>query len=809
MSSLLADLRFAARGLARDRVYATIAFLTLAFGIGATVVIFAIVDGVLLRPMAYREPGRLVMINEIVPELAASYPQLPVNARHFVEWRHRCRSFQQIGIMDGNQLILSGAGEPERLEAVRVSASLLPTLGVQPQLGRSFREEDDQPGHDRVVIISDALWARRFGRDRGVVGRTVTLDGIPFVVVGVLPASFHLPEARQFGGTVGAVDLMKPIAFRTEDLHWFGEFNYPVVARLKPGVSREQALAELNVLQADIAIQAGEGAHLKALITDLQEEVTGPSRKPLLILFGAVGVVLLIVCVNLANLTLARSAARARDQAIRSALGASRADLIRSALTETFLLALAGGAAGVAIAWAGLRLVLANAPLDVPRLYDIHLDARVLLFSFGLSLVTAVLFGILPALRVASQDVQRSLSTTSRTSTEGRRGLRTRRLLVAVESALGLVLLVVAGLLGVSFVRVLRVDQGFDAGHVVSARITLPRAGYTEDEQREAYYRRLVAKLQAIPGVTSAAIVSRLPLEGEDWVDAIRKEDDKRPLFELPPANYRFCSPEYFRAMGIPFTAGDGFTEADRHRHLAIISESAARRIWPGMNPVGRTFHRANPDEPPFEIAGVVRDVRVGPTEDPVNTVYVPYWYRSRLFMTAILRTAMDPRAIMRPLRVAAWSVEPQTAVGDVRALDEVVSDSVAQRRFQVWLTAAFALSALALACLGIYGVVSWSVARRRNEIGIRMALGAGRAAVRRMVVTEGMRPVLAGLVAGVGLALAAGRVMASMLFGVTPHDPLVIAGVSVLLALVAAGACYLPARRATLADPLGALRCE
>ena len=810
--SLLTDLRHTLRGLRRDPAYTSVALLTLALGIAANTVIFSIVDGVLLRPLAYHDSGRLVVVNEIIPELARQYPRLPVNARHYFEWRERSASFQQLAIVDSGRSVLTGLGDPAQLKVGLVSATLLPMLGVRPVLGRLFLEEEDQPGRADVVIISEGMWTQRLGRDPRVIGRSITLDGVPRTVVGVLPASFHLPKSP--GGDIvqlpDKADVFRPIAFERASVSWWGELNYSVIARLKPGVTAQQALADLNVLQKGIEAHLPDRLHLSAYVAPLQEEVTGPSRTPLLFLLAAVGAVLLIVCVNLANLALARGAARARDVAIRRALGASRSQLARGILVESLSLGLAGGVLGSALGWAGLKLVLSRAPLELPRLDEIHLDARVLLFALALSVLTGLLFGLLPAWRAASSDPQRSLRDGGRSATEGRGGRLVRHALVAAESALGAVLLVVAGLLIGSFAKLLAIDNGFDAAQLLTASLSLPQRAFDKDELRETYYRNLLPKLQAIPGVTRAGLVSHLPLGGEDWVDGMQRDGENRPITELPPVNYRFCSSDYFAAMGIRVLAGGVFAERDAPRKLAVISEAAARAVWPGESAVGKKFTRGSGrDEVPFEVVGVVRDVSIGLGKQPVVTVYVPYWIRNRPFINVVLRTAADPRAAARSIRQAVWSLNPDTVIGEVETMEGILSEAAAGRRFQVVLIAAFAGSALLLACVGIFGVVSWSVARRRGEIGVRMALGARRGDVQRMVIVQGLQPVLVGLAAGLLTALGLGGVLGSLLFGVSPRDPLTYAVVGVTLAGVAALACYIPARRASSADPLEALRYE
>ena len=546
-----------------------------------------------------------------------------------------------------------------------------------------------------------------------------------------------------------------------------------------------------------------------AIVTGLQDEVVGASRKPLLILLAAVGVVLLIVCVNLANLALARGAARSRDVAIRRALGATGRQLLRAALTESLCLGLLGGALGAATAWAGLKVFLSWAPVALPRLSEVTLDARILGFALGLSIITGLLFGVLPAWRATRVPPRASMSNNSRTMTDGRGGRLTRSLLVAFETALSAMLLIVAGLLIASFGRLLAVDPGFRPEQVTTAQLTLPPKAYAEGAKVHAFYREALARVAKIPGVSSAAVISKLPLEGEDWVDLIRRPGDTRPAGELPPVNYRFCSPEYFRAMGISLVAGTTFTDADRGRRLAVISEATARALWPGEDPVGKTFSRGTEKEEPVTVAGVVRDVRISLDRLAPATLYVPYWSTEDRQSFSLVVRHSGTGALASALREAVWSLDRDVVVGEVRTMGQVLSASVAGRRFQLAVTGLFAASAMLLACLGIYGVVSWSVARRRNEIGVRMALGAGRGAVRRMVIRDAMRPVLAGLVIGMAAALALGRIVSSLLFGVSPHDPATMAVGAVALTLVSTAACYLPARRATLEDPLRALRYE
>ncbi len=809
--SLVPEVRLALRGLLHDRAYATLALLSIAFGIAANTLIFSLVDGVLLRPLRYREPDRLAVINEVVLELAKAYPRLPVSARHYFEWKDRAASFSQIAIVEGRRAILTGTGDPEQVEAARISSNLLPLLGARVRLGRTFLEEEDQPGRNPVVVLSEPLWRRRYAGDTGIIGRTITVDGTPRTVVGVLEAGFHLPssEPGQIVILPDRAQIYTPIALDRGSLEWGGPFNYGVLARLTPGRTIAQAASELNILQAEISTHIPEKMHVSATLTLLQDEVTGASRKPLFILLAAVGAVLLIVCVNLANLALARGAARARDLAIRRALGATRWQLLKATLTESLCLGLAGGALGTAAAWAGLRVLVSQGPVDLPRLDEVTLDARILCFAVGLSMLAGLVFGILPAWRATRVPPQASMGGGSRTVTEERGGRVTRNLLVGFETALSAALLVVAGLLIASFVQLLGVDAGFRPDHVAAAQLTLPPKAYPTKDAREALYQQAIARVAAIPGVSSVGLTSKLPLQGEDWVDLVRRPGDNRPAAELPPINFRFCSPEYFRAMGIAFAAGRAFTDADRTRRLAVISEATARLVWPKEDPVGQAFGRGTADDPLVTVAGVVRDVSVGLEHQAVATVYVPYWDTNEIPAYFMVVRHSGSGTLAPALRRAVWSLDRDIVVGDVRTMDQVLSASVAVRRFQLALTAIFASSAMLLACLGIYGVVSWSVTRRRNEIGVRMALGAGSGHVCRMVVREEMQPVLAGLGAGLVVAWSLGRVVSSLLFSVSPHNPRTMATVAGLLLLVSAAACYLPARRVTSADPLRALRYE
>ena len=805
------DIRYAFRSLLRERGFASMAVLSLAVGIGANTAIFSVVNGVLLRPLPYRDPERLYTIREVVPKLAHLYPSLPVNFSHYYEWRKRCSTLESIAIMEPSTPNLTGAGDPELLNGALVSASIFRVLGVSPQLGRGFLDEEDPEGHNQVAVISDSLWKRRFRADPAIVGRKITLNGRPHVVVGVLPPGFQFAGQTDLWvrpGLGAKTEVFQPLGYSKDDLEEInGDYNWAAIARLRPGVSRQKALAELNLIQAGISKRIPEKMDLHAVMSSLHEDIVGQSRRGLLVLLGAVGAVLLILCVNLANLSLARAAGRARESAIRTALGAGRAQLVRQTLTESLVLALAGGILGIGLAAWGVQLLLGAAPLDLPRLGEVSLDGRVLGFALLISLVTGVAFGILPALRSAGAHPLEALKSGSYTTTEGRRGVRLRGVLVGVEAALSAVLLITAGLLMGSFVRLMHVDKGFDIERVLAVNVTMPPSKYTEKAQQAAFFDRLLEKTRPLPGVLSAGLVSALPLQGETWVDVAAAEGDQRPMFERPMVNVRFVSPDYFKTLRIPFREGRPFDDSQRNRNVVIVSQGTARRLWPGQSPLGRRMLLI---ETPEEVVGVTADVRsTSLDKDPVLIVYVPYWQHPRLSAALLVRTAMDPRGIAAGVREAIHQVDADVPVPEMQTLQEVMSDSVAQRRFQMMLVMLFAAAAMALAGFGIYGVVSYSVARRRTEMGIRMALGAGTAGLQRMVLWQGIRPVVAGLAGGIVGALAAGRILSSLLFQVNARDPLTIGGVALVLLAVSVVAALVPARRATRVDPMNALRFE
>jgi len=806
------DFRYALRALGRNPGYAAIVILVLAVGIGANTAMFSIVDGVLLRALPFHEPEQLYAIQESVPKFANIAPDFPVNALHFLEWRKRWTSAEQIALIDGRTFNLTSGGEPERVNAARVSANLFPMLGVQPQLGRGFLDAEDKAGRDQVVLLSDGLWRRRFHADPNVLGRKVILNDKPFEVIGVMLPGLKMPRLSQLQSLHiedEDPEIWKPLALSDDELELMGDFNFGCIVRLKRGVTASSALDELNALEANIIRDLPEKMELRAKMSPLQQQLTGRSRKGLLLLLSAVGAVLLIVCVNIANLMLARATGRRREFAIRAAIGASTGRLMRQMLTESLVVAAIGGALGIAIAYGALHLILANAPVDVARLSEVRIDGRALAVACGLSMLSALLFGMLPAWRASRIDPQEGMRSGGRSATESRRSGRMRNVLVALEVGLSTVCLAAAGLLLNSFVRLTHVDKGFDTEHVMSVELYLYGTRYSSVNRTE-FLRKAVEAVRPLPGINVVGVANILPLGGEGNNNLLIVEGVNVPLLERPMVDMRSVNGDYFRAMGIPVRAGRVFQEQDRQHGVAIVGESTARKIWPGQSPIGKKVSFPGKGDPMMEVIGVAGDVRGNGLEKaPQQVVYVPYWYRGRNANSLVVRTGMDPKAIAGAVRAELRKLDSELPVPQFKTLADIVSASVSERKFQLSLVLVFAGIALVLACLGIFGVVSYTVAQRRGEMGIRLALGATAVNLRTMVVRQGLAPVVIGLVCGIGGALAIGRVMEGLLFGVKAYDPWTLVGVSLLLVGVAAGACYIPAMRVSRADPLSALRYE
>lgn len=816
MDTLRQDVRLALRRLLKSPGFAAVAIFTLALGIGANTVIFSVVNGALLRPLAYRQPQQLYVVREIVPELAQTYPTLPANLASFRIWQRDCHTFADVAIVESGSMVLTGHGDATEIPGARASANLLNVLGVQPALGRTFLPPEDNPGNDHVVILSYGFWRQRLNGDSNVVGQAIMLDGAPYQVIGILPASFRFPKGNQLGPLTEfppQIDYVKPLGLDAAQWSPFGDFDFAAIARLKPEVSAAQASAELNVVQAQIAKSRNQGMELRAELLPMERQVVGSERPGLLLLLGATGAVLLIVCLNVANLLLARIPGRLREVAIRKALGASRARLARQMLTESLLLAVVGGSLGIALAYYGLHWLIAVAPANLPRIDEVGLDGRVLWFSVAVSVLTGIVFGFLPSLALAQSDPQQSLKAGAVTTTESRGARRLRSWLVGFEVGVGTLLVITAGLLTMSMIHLLNVDKGFRTEHVMAADVNLPPQSYGKKNQKVEFYEKVLQQVQALPGVNKAAWMSKLPLQGQEQVDDIEVPGRVVPESQRPLANYRYVTPEYFQAMGIPLLQGRLIEPSDRDRPVALISESVAHKIWPGTNPLGKQFRPGEDTQWPLvQVIGVVADIRtVALDEPPLLMIYEPIgnakWWGMRASL--VVRSTISPTSLSAALRNAIRSVDSQVPIVHLRPMQEIVSESVSARRFQLGLASLFGLSALLLAALGIYGVVGYSVARRRQELGIRMALGANRSDLRNLVLLQGMFPVLAGWIAGVAVSFIAGFLIRSLLFGMTARDPLTTGLASIVVLATAAAACYFPAHRAAGVDPMVALRYE
>ena len=811
MSAFLFDLRDAVRGLRGDRLYSAIVVTTLALTIGTAAAVFSIVDGVILKPLQYRDPGRLVVLKEIWREASKQGVPFDVNERHFEHWREHAQSFESMAqymVLPAN---LTGAGEAAQIAVARTSGSLFDVLRVSAAAGRTLTRADEGRDRAEVVVISDRLLRERFNGDASIVGRSITLDGRPRLVAGVLPPDVRLPER---GRLTMSVDAFVPLRV---DVGWVGEHNDDAIGRLRPGVSAESARAELDVLQRQVSDVATREAHepvtLTSAVIPLTDAIVGRARRGLALLFGAIVAVLLIACSNLANLTLTRSGGRARESAIRSALGADRSRLVSRAFLEQGILAVGGGALGLWVAWAALAVFIRTAPLELPRVDEVTIDWRVVSFAAIVSMISALVVAALPAWRTAAREAQAALRLGGAATTADRGGLRMRAVLLALQVALSVMLLVVTGLLSASFVRLINVDRGFNSDHLLAIDVAFPASRYGEEAPRQAAYRRLIEAVRALPAVAHVTTTSMLPMAGSGSVNFIATEGSTRPRSEQPSANFRMVAPEFFDAMGLPILRGRTFTDAERDPGRpvpALVSEPTAARLWPGLDPLGRRFTRALPGERSFEVVGVVADAHTTSIEDrPPFMIYVPYWWRTRTATSLMVKTSADPTALLTAIRRAVHDVDPEIAIGQTRTVEQLVDRAMAGRRYQAQLFVAFGFVALAIATLGTYAVTSQGLARRRREMNIRVALGAPVSRVRAMILRESGRPLLVGMTVGTVGALALGDVIASLLFEVRPRDPVVLATVTTVVGLVGILATLTAVRRGLSIDPAAALREE
>ncbi len=803
------DLRYGLRMLIKNPGFTLVAVIALALGIGANSAIFSVVNTVLLRPLPYKEPDRLVMVWEDASK--RGYPRDTPAVANYIDWRNQNQVFEGMAALADQSFNLTGVGDPERIDGRRVSANLFTLLGVDPVLGRPFVAEEDQPGAEKVVMISHGLWRRRFNSDAGIVGKSLNLNGESYRVVGVMPQHFQFPSPE--------VELWVPIAFTPQQMANRGSHYLQVIARIKPGVTLGQAQAEMSGIAARLSQQyPNQNTDLGAVVTPLHEHLAGDIRPALLVLLGAVGFVLLIACANVANLLLARAAVRQKEIAVRLALGASRARLIRQFLTESVLLALIGGSFGLLLSVWGINLLKNFVPQSISQAKAISIDMKVLVFTLLVALVTGLIFGLAPALQASSFNLNETLKEGGRDSASGSRGHRIRSLLVIAEVAVSLILLIGAGLLINSFLRLRNVDPGFRSDNLLTMSIVLPPLKYQEHERRSAFYTELVGRIEALPGVKSAAVTNWIPLvrQGDSIGFSIEGRPDAGPG-QRPSVVTRVVHPHYFRTMGIQLLQGRELGEQDRvdSPAVALISETMARRFWPGEDPAGKRITPSNPatagPDDWITIIGVVKDVRqFDLIADPKPQMYLSYaqagFFAPR---NLIVSTSVEPLSLADAVRRTVWEIDKDQPVSNIRTMEEVLSESIARQRFSMLLLGIFAALALVLAAVGIYGVMSYSVAQRTREIGLRMALGAQPRDVLKLVVGQGLKLVLIGVGLGLVAAFILTRVMTSLLFGVSATDPTTFITISLVLISVALLASFFPARRATKVDPMIALRYE
>jgi putative ABC transport system permease protein len=810
--TLFQDLRYGLRILSKNIGFTLTAVLALAIGIGANTAIFSLVNTILLRPLAFKDPDQLVWIwSRRVDRDKAFF-----SIADFSDHRDQNQTLETMAAIDPSWGVnLTDRGEPERFQGVRISAEAFQMLGVDAAVGRTLMPEDSKPGSSRVVVLSYGLWQRRFGSDRNLIGNTLTLNDNSYTVVGVLPQNFIIPNAE--------TDVVSPLVLETDPRRADRDNNFlRALARLKPGFTPQQAQSDLDSITTNLRQQypLTNAKKVGPKVLPLQEELVGSYNLALLMILGAVVLVLLITCSNLANLMLVRASARRKEMAIRSAMGASRMRLVRQLLTESSILALLGGTLGLLLAMWGVKFLVALSPANLPRAGEVSIDIRVLAFTLAISVLAALIFALVPALQTSKIGLNETLKAGGRSST-GSLGNRTRSLLVISEVALSLVLLIGAGLLVKSFQRIQEVNPGLDTDNLLLARLSLPQSSYKDRESMKVFYEKIESRIKVLPGVQSVGLASVLPLS------AMNARSDfsivGRPvvsLTEVPGAQNRWVSAGYFSTMKIPILEGREFTQYDtaRSQDVVVIDEALARRYWPNESPVGAHIKFENEPTPrELEVVGVVGNVKhFGLDEEPLATLYAPFYqmpenlvpvWASRINL--VTRTSSDPMTLSAAIRREVQDVDKNVPASNVRTMGQFLSASVAPRRFNLLLLTVFAAAALLLTTSGIYAVISYSVVQRTQEIGLRMALGAQRSDVLKVVVGQGLKLVLIGVVTGLAGAFAFSRLISSLLFGVSSVDPITFAVMPVLLIGVALLASYNPARRATKIDPVIALRAE
>ena len=811
MDSLIKDIRYGVRGLLKHPGFTAIVVITLALGIGASTAIFSVVDSVLLRRLPYRTAERIVAIQEYGKDGKRGQS----TSANFLDWRAQNTVFEHLAAIKTTTMNLALSDSAERIDLAQTNADFFDVFGITPQYGRLFIPSDEQAGHQPVVVVSNTLWQRRFGGDPSLVGKPITLDGSNYTVIGIAPPGFRYPDKTELW--LPPLRLV-PELFPGQDVTQTRRMGYlTAVALLKPGVSQQQAAGEMETITARLRQQYPDTNNVRFnRVVSLHEHIVGDTNKLLWLLLGAVTFVLLIGCANVANLVLASGASRQKEIAIRTALGASRWRVMRQLFTESTILALAGGTAGLLVAFWGLAAIKKLLPADFPRLNEIHIDLRILAFTFAASVLTGLLFGLVPALQISRPDVQETIRETGRGVSGSRRQNRFRQALIVVEVALSVVLLVGAGLLFRSFMRLQSVNAGFSSEQVLTARLTPSGPNYRTNADGMRFYNQVIEKLSTVPGVEAAGIINTLPLD-KGPTSGFRVEG--RPVTtpdKWPSVNYRVVSPNYFNAMSVPVLQGRAYTDRDNQNGplVMIVNQKLARDIFPNENPIGKriTFGNVDNNQQPvwWEIVGVVANVRsLELREEPAPELYFSAFQELWPAMSLVVRANVEPSSLSGSLRQIVNEVDKSVPVSSVKTMDHIVSESITQPRFNLFLLGLFSTVAMLLSAAGIYGVTAYSVTQRTHELGIRMALGAQVSDVLKMILGQGMAVIGIGVVLGLVAAFGLVRLLRSLLFGVGENDPLTFAAITLGLLLVALIACYIPARRATKVDPLVALRYE
>ena len=807
--SVFQDLRYAIRQLVSNPSFTIVIVLTLALSIGANSAIFSVIHGVLLKSLPYPEPEKLVRVFLTSPD----FPRFPLNPFDFKDFRSRNRSFESFAAFTRGDVQLSGSGEAERLYGFGITSGYFHVLGLKLQLGREFDEHEEIPGNGLQVVVSDRLWHTKFGADPNIIGRKITLNSQPFTVVGVMPRGVEHPGNEYHSLPYGeGIDVWWPFSFEGNPANRGSHF-IEGIGRLKSDVSVSQASSEMNSLMAQIQKEHGGGSW-RVLLVPLDQEIVGSSQRMLLVLLGAVIMVLLIACANAANLLLARAATRQREIAVRLALGAPRSRLVRQLLTESLLISFVGGALGLVLAVGGVKLLVSFLPADFPRAHDIHVSAPVFAFTFLVSIVTGILFGLAPALQASRTDPRQSLHEGGRSATASGRQRRLRNALVISEVGLAFILLIGAGLMFRSLLNLLRLEPGFQQEHVLTVSLSLPRAKYKEAASVSHFYDQLVTSLSTAPGVESVGAGSDLPWTGYDENAGFNIQGKQPAPHEEFHARYHMATPDYFRALGIPLIRGRFLTAGDNPSapKVILINNAMANKYWPHEDAVGKriAFDDNPKDKDWLTVVGIVGDVKDRPNSPGAEPAFWwPELQAPQHDMSLVVRAKADPLALVNTVRNAVGQLDPALAVADIRLMDQIADTSVATPRLAFLLVGLFAGLAIVLAVIGTYGVISYSVTQRSAEFGLRIALGAQRQDVVRLVLAQASMLVLAGTALGIVLALTLARLLRNLIYEVSPFDPLTFATVGLIVLFVAMLACYIPAQRATKSDPMTALRAE